>query len=584
MYRTRNSFVLLIFVLSLLVGVTSVSAAPIHADRGPWAPNVSYIAGDTVTYNGVTYQAIQSHTSLTGWEPSTVPALWGAVSGVTNTANVPTNTPSRTATKTNTPASFTNTPTSSGGGCWSAWVSTTAYSGGAQVGRNGQNYQAAYWTQGNDPATNNGPAGSGQPWVPMGPCGGNASSTPTRTNTPTVTGPTSTFTRTATATASRTNTPIGPSATPSRTPTLTYTPTPGNTGGVCVTPWNASTAYVIDNRVSDAGHNYKANWWNQGERPSISTSGVWTDQGICTPPTAGPTVQPGGGLPSRVSVIYADISFTSVLAAQQASGQKYYALSFILGNAGTCTPAWDGTHFMSENYYSAEVNAIRAAGGDVIAVFGGANGSDMASVCTSEASLRAAYQAVIDQYQFQWIDLNIEGGMVNDSASVDRRNKVIKTLQDANPNLKVSYTLPVLRSGLPQGELNVLSNAKSNGVRIDYVNIMTMNYGPAGIDMGQAAIDAATSTRNQLLAIGISSPLGITPMIGQNNTQGEIFDLSDADQLIAYAQANSYIGWLSFWSLGRDNGGCAGQTTASASCSGISQSNYAFTNKFKAFP
>ncbi len=174
--------------------------------------------------------------------------------------------------------------------------------------------------------------------------------------------------------------------------------------------------------------------------------------------------------------------------------------------------------------------------------------------------------------------------MVNDTVSVDRRNKVIKTLQDSNPNLKVSYTLPVLRSGLPQGELNVLSNAKSNGVRIDYVNIMTMNYGPAGIDMGQAAIDAATNTRNQLLAIGISSPLGITPMIGQNNTQGEIFDLTDADQLITYAQANNYIGWLSFWSLGRDNGGCAGQTTASASCSGIAQGNYAFTNKFKAFP
>lgn len=580
MYKTRYSFVLIIFVLSLLAGVTSVNAATVHADRGAWAPNISYVAGDTVTYNGVTYQAIQSHTSLVGWEPSNVPALWGAVSGGTNTSSPPTNTPSRTATPngpTNTP---TRTPTSNGSGCWVAWISSTAYSGGAQVGRNGQNYQAAYWTQGNDPATNNGPAGSGQPWVSMGPCGGN----PTVTLTPTFTPVNPTFTFTSTRTPTKTNTPTGPSATPTRTVTFTSTPTSGGSGGVCVTPWNASTAYVIDNRSSDAGHNYKANWWNQGERPSTSTSGVWTDQGICTAPTAGPTVQPGSGFPSRVSVIYADISFTSVLAAGQASGQKYYALSFILGNAGTCTPAWDGTHLMSENYYSAEVNAIRAAGGDVIAVFGGANGSDMASVCTTEASLKTAYQAVINQYQFQWIDLNIEGGMVGDTVSVDRRNKVIKQLQDANPNLKVSYTLPVLRSGLPQGELNVLSNAKANGVRIDYVNIMTMNYGPAGIDMGQAAIDAATSTRNQLLAIGISSPLGITPMIGQNNTQGEIFDLSDADQLITFAQTNSYVGWLSFWSLGRDNGGCAGQTTASASCSGISQGNYAFTNKFKAFP
>jgi chitodextrinase len=574
MHRTGYSFVVIIFVLSLFAGGTSVSAAPIHADRGPWAPNVSYLVGDTVTYNGVIYQAIQSHTSLAGWEPSNVPALWGTVNAATSTAGVSTNTATRTATLN----AATHTPTSVVGGCWPAWVSTTAYGGGAQVGRSGQNYQAAYWTQGNDPATSNGAAGSGQPWVPMGACGGNPTATSTRTNTPVI------LTSTSTRTPTRTNTPAGPSATPTRTVTFTSTPTSGGSGGVCVTPWNASTAYLTDQRVSDAGHNYKANWWNQGERPSTSTSGVWTDQGACTLPTAGPTVQPGTGFPGRVSVIYADISFTSVLAAQQASGQKYYALSFILGNAGTCTPAWDGTHLMSENYYSAEVNAIRAAGGDVAAVFGGANGSDMASVCTTQASLQTAYQTVIDQYQFQWIDLNIEGGMVSDTASVDRRNKVIKALQDANPNLKVSYTLPVLRSGLPQGELNVLSNAKSNGVRIDYVNIMTMNYGPSGIDMGQAAIDAATNTRNQLLAIGISSPLGITPMIGQNNTQGEVFDLADADQLIAYAQANSYVGWLSFWSLGRDNGGCAGQTTASASCSGISQSNYAFTNKFKVFP
>ena len=58
----------------------------------------------------------------------------------------------------------------------------------------------------------------------------------------------------------------------------------------------------------------------------------------------------------------------------------------------------------------------------------------------------------------------------------------------------------------------------------------------------------------------------------------------NADTLIAYAKANTYVGWLSFWSLGRDNGSCAGNTTASASCSGITQNNYDFTNKFKAFP
>ncbi|MFI9436886.1 carbohydrate-binding protein, partial [Streptosporangium sp. NPDC052375] len=38
-----------------------------------WTP---YAAGDTVTYNGVSYRCLQGHTSLPGWEPPNVPALW----------------------------------------------------------------------------------------------------------------------------------------------------------------------------------------------------------------------------------------------------------------------------------------------------------------------------------------------------------------------------------------------------------------------------------------------------------------------------------------------------------------------------
>lgn len=41
-----------------------------------WAPYTSYPTGARVSYNGRNYQCIQGHTSLPGWEPPIVPALW----------------------------------------------------------------------------------------------------------------------------------------------------------------------------------------------------------------------------------------------------------------------------------------------------------------------------------------------------------------------------------------------------------------------------------------------------------------------------------------------------------------------------
>lgn len=42
----------------------------------PWQANTAYTVGQLVTYNGGTYKCLQAHTSLTGWEPANVPALW----------------------------------------------------------------------------------------------------------------------------------------------------------------------------------------------------------------------------------------------------------------------------------------------------------------------------------------------------------------------------------------------------------------------------------------------------------------------------------------------------------------------------
>jgi chitinase len=60
--------------------------------------------------------------------------------------------------------------------CAAAWSSTAVYTAGNQASENGINYTANWWTQGNDPATNNGGSGSGQPWTSDGACTGGSGS------------------------------------------------------------------------------------------------------------------------------------------------------------------------------------------------------------------------------------------------------------------------------------------------------------------------------------------------------------------------------------------------------------------------
>lgn len=58
--------------------------------------------------------------------------------------------------------------------CYAAWNSSTAYTAGAEVSYNSVNYIANFWSQNSNPSTNNGGAGSGEPWTSQGACGGSS--------------------------------------------------------------------------------------------------------------------------------------------------------------------------------------------------------------------------------------------------------------------------------------------------------------------------------------------------------------------------------------------------------------------------
>ena len=71
-------------MIALALIISTYVAVPVSAaSKGAWAPNTAYSVNDTVTYNGGTYTCIQAHTSLEGWEPVNVPALWSNGGGGT---------------------------------------------------------------------------------------------------------------------------------------------------------------------------------------------------------------------------------------------------------------------------------------------------------------------------------------------------------------------------------------------------------------------------------------------------------------------------------------------------------------------
>src|SRR5437660_8633243 len=244
------------------------------------------------------------------------------------------------------------------------------------------------------------------------------------------------------------------------------------------------------------------------------------------PVAAKSATAPARGFPGQFFAPYVDTSSgLSLTQSARASGTLFYSLGFVINGHGSCLAEWngDGTP-VTGGFYQSDIASLRAMGGDAIPSFGGAAGIELGQACRDVSSLQAQYQSVITNYGFTAVDFDIEGAAVADPPSVDRRNKAIAGLQ-AHQSLTVSYTLPVLPSGLTQDGINLLQNAVANHVNVNVVNIMTMDYG-GNPEMGQAAVDAANSLFNQLKAIfpgrsdaQIWAMQGNTPMIGVNDVQ-----------------------------------------------------------------
>lgn len=291
-------------------------------------------------------------------------------------------------------------------------------------------------------------------------------------------------------------------------------------------------------------------------------------------------------LPASMYAPYQDMTIgsPSLKSVMQKTGQKYFTLAFITSGGG-CKYSWGG----STPTLASDLSYIRSHGGDVMISFGGAAGTELGLACKSVSSLQAQYQSVINTYKVSHLDFDIEGGTEGDSTSYNRRNTALAALQKANPGLTIDFTLPSDPTGPTSDDMGLLNNAKAKGVNFRIVNLMTMDYNGPDTHMGQDAIQAANALYSKLKGMyptktssQLWSMVGLTNLIGQNDTPKEIFTLNDAKQVLAFAQ-QKHIGELSIWEVSRDNGSCPGDPNDEDTCSSISQSTYAFTNVFKAF-
>jgi hypothetical protein len=335
--------------------------------------------------------------------------------------------------------------------------------------------------------------------------------------------------------------------------------------------------------------------------PTVAPATEPTDEPSRAPSTEPPDVVPTTAAPAATTPAnrtkaagdipvapYVDMGLLSnpgspTLAQMATSGGvKSYTLAFI--NSAGCKASWFGAFDPRTQQFKDQIDELRAAGGDVRISFGGATGIELAAACTDVTALQAEYQAVIDAYDLTYMDMDIEGAAGADTAAIQRRSTALAALQQANPGLQVSLTLPVLPEGLVDLGLNQVQAAKDAGVVLDVVNIMAMDYGRSAQDYGDLAIQAVQSTKDQLKTIFGNSDaeafamVGVTPMLGKNDDQGT-FTQDDARDLVTFANQNG-VGYASFWEANRDRNACNG---ALFQCTNIPQTAFEFSNIFAGF-
>lgn len=233
-------------------------------------------------------------------------------------------------------------------------------------------------------------------------------------------------------------------------------------------------------------------------------------------------------------------------------GAKKFHLAFVAYDRASKSVVWGNRYFPLASVKTL-VDLINSKGGEAIFAFGGFSGLDP-SVDMSVAELTKLYVDISKEYKVRHIDFDFETiGLYNYSKAFEAAIAAKKQ----KPDLHFSLTLPVLPTGLVAEGLTMIGAAKNAGLDVS-VQIMAMDYGQGTADMGNAAVQAAISTKTQLAKIypekseaELFALIGVTPMIGVNDTAPETFYLKNIPTLTDFAKQKG-IALIGSWDLNRD--------------------------------
>jgi hypothetical protein len=365
--------------------------------------------------------------------------------------------------------------------------------------------------------------------------------------------------------------------------------TSSNAAEACAPAWNATAIYTNGNSASQSGHNYTAKWWTQNESPATHSGqwDVWADKGACggtttptTPPPNNPTTPPPTGGTKMAAAPYIYPGWGNPPApstVMNATGIKAFTIAFVLANG--CNPVWDGEGGLTGGVHASTINAIKAAGGDVVPSFGGYSGNKLGPACSTPDALAGAYQKVIDAFGLKAIDIDIENYDEFENFTVqDRILGALKIVKQRNPSIKTILTFGTNTSGPSATGVRLIDQAKALGANVDVFAIMPFDFG-GGANMYQNTVNATEGLKNTVKsAFGYTdaqaySRLGISGMNGLSDQQ-ELTTVATWTQIRDYARSKG-LARFTFWAVNRDRG-CAGGGVVS-DCSGIAQNNWDFT-------